>query len=272
MGISDDIHPAIRPHPKKKPQEKPLEPDEIKIKYSREEDEEDDDSLKHQRSQMEDDFFDDFRTKQKNYYNEENTRQQIEKSEEEPKIINKKETAPQPKKHGNPMTKWVVLLVLILIALLVWQNWSKISKVIGWDDKADSTEESLPNYSSATTGTDYTNGTTSSTPTATSTPAPAATTTPSIDQSKITIQLLNGNGISGSANQVKTQLVAAGFTIDSVTNARKFSYPSSIIYYKTGKSAEADLVKSALSDRQCELTNSDTIVGNYDIVVVIGKT
>lgn len=272
MGISDDIHPVSKSHPKKKPQEKPLEPDEIKIKYSREEDEEDDDSLKHQRSQMEDDFFSDFKTRKNNYYREEVANQPVEKSQQEPKAIHNKEMVHQPKKHGNPMTKWVVLLILILIALLGWQNWSKISKVIGWDNKADSTEESLPSYSSATTGTDYTSGTATSTPAATSTPVTQTTPTPSIDQSKITIQLLNGNGISGSANQVKTQLVAAGFTIDSVTNARKFTYQSSIIYYKTGKSAEAELVKSALSDRQCELSNSDSIVGNYDIVVVIGKT
>lgn len=273
MGISDDIRLTKKSPAKKQDIEKPLDPDEIKIKYSREEDEAGEDNLKHQRSRMEDDFFGEQKSGYLREAPEEND-DEPEEPKEEPKAKYKEEDYHQPKKHGNPMTKWVVLLLLVLIALLTWQNWSKISKAIGWGNQSESSDEALPKYSSTTEGTDYTSGSTSADSSASTTPdqGTTATTTPSIDKSQITIQVLNGNGISGSANIVKTQLVAAGFTVDSVKNALKFTYQSSIIYYKTGKSAEADLTKNALPDRQCELTNNDSVVGNYDIVIVVGKT
>jgi len=270
MGISDDIRLTKKSSAEKKPpKEKPLDPDEIKVRYSREEDGVDDNSLKHRRSQMEDDFFGDRGAKHRT---SETESVQKEPDKEEPGVRYKEKDYHQPKKHGNPMAKWVVLLILILIALLVWQNWSKISKAIGWGSESESSNESLPSYSSTTEGTDYTSGTTSTntTPNTADQTTPAAAA-PAIDKTKITIQVLNGNGISGSANHVKTQLVTAGFTVDSVKNALKFTYQSSIIYYKTGKNAEADLVKNALTERQSELTNNDSVVGNYDIVVVVGK-
>lgn len=270
MGISDDIRLTKKSSNKKKSSQKLLGPDEIKIKYSRAEDKTGDTSLKYQRSQMEDDFFDD--NKEKHEIPElEDKKDEL--TEKYPEVKYKEDDYHQPKKQGNPMTKWVILLILVLTTLLVWQNWSKISKAIGWESNPESSNKSLPNYSSTTKNTDYTSSSTSiNTPTDTPTQNTSATTTADIDKSKITIQILNGNGISGSANNVKTQLVNAGFTVDSVKNAYKFTYQSSIIYYKTGKNAEADLVKSALSDHQCELINDDSIAKNYDIVVVVGKT
>lgn len=273
MGISDDIRVTKKSSAKKTDiEEKPLDPDEIKIKYSRDEDEADDDDLKHQHSKMEDDFFADHRSTHFREVVEENY-DESDLPEDKLETERVEEDSHQPKKHGNPMTKWVIMLIIVLVALLVWQNWSKISKAIGWGNETESNTESLPSYSSTKEGTDYTSGSTSTNnSTGTTTPTAPAATTPTIDKSKITIQLLNGNGISGSANSVKTELVNAGFTVDSVTNAHKFTYQSSIIYYKTGKSAEADLVKNAIPDKKTELVNDDSIVGNYDIIVVIGKT
>lgn len=270
MGISDDISFKKDNLPTKKRSDKPLGPDEIKIRHSKDEEE---DNSRYEHAQMEDDFFDDHKSRYLRQEPEENVEEPENEPEDELKAKYDEEDYHQPKKHGNPMTKWVVLLILVLIALLVWQNWSKISKAIGWGDNTTSNDASLPNYNSSTKGTDYTSSSTGTdTSTSTSTPSTSPATTPSIDKSKITIQILNGNGVKGSAAAVKTQLVNAGFTVDSVKNALKFSYPSSIIYYKTGKSAEADLVKSTLADRQSELTNDDKIVGNYDIVIVVGKT
>lgn len=133
----------------------------------------------------------------------------------------------------------------------------------------------MPKYDSETTGNDYTSqNAANSSADSTNQSQNAATTpaTPSIDKSQITIEVLNGNGISGSASSVRDTLVAAGFNVDRVANAYSFSYQTSQIYYKTGKNAEADLVKSTLSSRQCDLLNDDSVVGNYDIVVVVGQT
>jgi len=198
------------------------------------------------------------------------------REEEEQKPAEKELDNHQGKKTGNPMTKWVVLLILILIGLLVWQNYSKILDLIGLNKTSNpSTESSLSDYSSSSSGTDYTNksnpAANSSAPTADQSQSATTATAPTIDKTKITIEVLNGNGISGTAAKVKNQLVNAGFTVDKVANAYKFTYQSTIIYYKTGKSGEADLVKTALSDRQSETNNNDSVVGNYDIAVVVGK-
>ena len=86
------------------------------------------------------------------------------------------------------------------------------------------------------------------------------------------MQVLNGNGISGSASSVRDQLVAAGFVVDKVANASRFTYTKTTIYFKTGKDAEAELVKSALTGHDVESFNNDAVVGDYDVIVVVGKT
>lgn len=274
MGISDDIrrNKKITP-PKVEEKEKPLGPDEIRIRYARDRDEEETSSLKHERSQMEDDFFGDEPEHFISHHETNDT------NENKPKGVAKQHGLNQMNqnisaKKGNPMTKWVILLVLILIALLAWQNWDKISSLIGLNNQNSAKEDAnLEEYNSSVSGTDYTTG---STPTDTSgastSPEATQSQTPTIDKSQITIQILNGNGITGSAASVKNTLVSAGFTVDSVLNAYKFTYQTSIIYYKTGQSAEADAIKQALPNRQLELINDDEIAGNYDIVVVVGKT
>lgn len=281
MGISDDIRRQNKiKSTKKSGTEKPLGPDEIRIRYSRKEDEEEISSLKQERSKIEDDFFADQSLDHQIYSHHSDKPESEEKELESPEQMPEaRHETPRPQasepKKGNPMTKWVILLVLVLIALLAWQNWSKISKYVGLSNTDSAKDDQLSNYNSSVSGTNYTDETTSGQDTT----APAASTsstnttaqTPTVDKSKIAIQVLNGNGITGSASKVKDQLVAAGFSVDSVTNAYKFTYQTTIIYYKTGQSTEADAVKQALADRQTELTDDDEIVGNYDVVVVVGK-
>jgi hypothetical protein len=84
---------------------------------------------------------------------------------------------------------------------------------------------------------------------------------------------LNGSGIKNSAQTAAGILSTAGFTVSATANARSFNYQKTLIYYKTGGGAKAELVKAALSNYQTETTPSDSIVGtNYDIVVVVGKS
>lgn len=263
MGISDDIKPKKSPQKTeddakdhiKDPNEVIIHHKEPEIDYPYLRDPELD--------QREEDFFESDSPKEN----------LPDKTETEQDIQNRPE-----KKHGNPMTKWVVLLILILIALLVWQNYSKIAEITGLSKLLNSSSESnLESYNSDLQGTDYTSQADSNTNTANSNAdqnQTSATETPAvtIDKSIITIEILNGNGISGSAGTVKDLLVQAGFTVDKVANANSFKYEKTIIYFKTGKNAEAELIKNSLSSRQCEISNDDSIVGNYDIVVVVGKT
>ncbi len=105
---------------------------------------------------------------------------------------------------------------------------------------------------------------------ATEATAPAATT-PVIDKSTIKIKILNGNGVSGSAASVRNQLTGSGFSVAAITNAKTFSYQTTIIYYHTGKEAEATLVKDAVTGKETALELSDTVTTQHDVVVVVGK-
>ena len=83
---------------------------------------------------------------------------------------------------------------------------------------------------------------------------------------------MNGNGVTGSASVAKQVLVDAGFTVASTANARKYTYATSIVYYKTGKETEAKFVNESLTGYVTELVNEDSVMGVYDVVIVIGAS
>lgn len=208
---------------------------------------------------------------------------------------NKKETAPPKKISGDIKDEggiseaevkrfdhllnlflWIVCG--LLLATLIYINFDEIKSVLLKEDtktsdsaKVTITKPTLDVYSgtvvtgdAAATGTAATTGATVTTGI---TAEPVATT---IDKKSIKMNVLNGNGISNSAVAVKNILVKAGFTVSSVANARKFTYPTTIVYYKTGKEAEAELVKDALSTRSVTTELYDGI-GSLDLQVVVGK-
>lgn len=258
MGISDDIKPKKSP---RKTEDDAKDPDEIII-HHREPEIEYPFSQDAELEQREEDFF-------SSDYPKENINKPIEKEPDARSNLGKR---------GNPMTKWVIILIIILVGLLIWQNYSKIIEITGLKKLLNSSNESdLESYNSDMQGTDYTSQVNSNSNSATTNSdqnqtSTATTATPTIDKSAITIEILNGNGISGSAGSVKDQLTGAGFTVDKVANAYNFNYEKTIVYFKTGKNTEADLIKNALSNRQCETSNDDSVVGNYDIVVVVGQS
>lgn len=269
VGIADDIKPKIN-KPKKdlKSVDQIKNPDEVYIKFGNKVNYDFDNIPDHDLNKKENEFFND------DEFDEKSNRET-----KESRPVKNTSLIENDKKqhHGNPMTKWVILLILILIGILVWQNYSKITKFIGIDGFLDSSSsDSLNEYDSNISGTDYTTGTTgtgagSSTSTQTTETPTSTAVTPAIDKSTISMEILNGNGISGSASAIKDQLTTAGFTISKVANAYNFNYTNTIIYYKTSKESEANLVKDTLTNHTCETINSDKIVGSYDIVVVVGK-
>lgn len=262
VGISDDIKPKVNPQKDKDEVENRADdPNEVKIHHR---DLEIDYPLT-RNSELE--------QKEEDFFKPDSTHDDFQKQSKSEEKVEK-----PSKKQGNPMTKWVVLLIIILVALLVWQNYSKILEVVGLNKLLNTSNESeLESYDSNLQGTDYTSQSslsadTSSTNANQNQASIAETPATSIDKSKITIKILNGNGISGSAGAVKDQLVQAGFIVDKVANAYNFKYENSIVYFNTGMNVEAELIKTTLSDRQCEVVNDDSVVGNYDIVIVVGKS
>lgn len=193
-----------------------------------------------------------------------------------------KKPSTAPKKRRNHVGCFVVILLIVLIGLLIWQNNTFFQKYLNIFRRQNGSKDTTPSESSVDsagietiTGQDYASSTEPQTQ-PTSQPAAAVNTqtppAPVIStKSSLLIKILNGNGVSGSAASVKSTLESAGYTIDIVKNAASFSYATTIIYYKTGKSAEATELTTTLSGRTTSTEISDSIAGKYDIVVVVGK-
>ncbi len=196
-----------------------------------------------------------------------------EKQAEEEKTKEEKEYfGNHPKKTNNPMAKWVVFLIIILVFLLFYQNYSYFEGFFAGENNNETEENNSGSF--------YENDYTAETLDTTQENAPADAkseetdtsilVTATIDRASQSISILNGNGVSGSADEVKTTLESSGFSISHVGNALKFSYVNTEIFYNIDKMAEAEDLKSTLTDRTCEIFENSSVAGNYDIVVVVG--
>lgn len=195
--------------------------------------------------------------------------------DKEPEIKKTKKEATRNKKKRNPMTKWVVILVIVLVSLLVYQNYSYILDLFVSEEsvpKEESEANSLydNDYVSETEDTQSYDATTDERASSIETETSTTSENDTFERSSLNISVLNGNGITGSAKTVKTTLETAGYSVSNVSNALKFSYTNTTLYYNTGKSKEAEEMKDVLADRTCELYENRSVAGNYDIVVVVG--
>lgn len=169
---------------------------------------------------------------------------------------------------------WIfVLLLLGLFGAIFFSNYKNVKSLFGLQNQSSNNNSSgneTTNTNETIQGQDYTTGestTVENTPQATAA-TPAAT---SVNKATLSIEVLNGNGISNSASEIKAILETAGFTIAKTANAKTFSYANTIVYYKTGKEDGANLVKEALAARTVTTEKSDDVCKTYDIVVVVGK-
>lgn len=278
MGISGDIRPRKPKQIKTKPAEEPvleetpkLEEGEEVVQIHRHEAP----AFEHFRDEKEEEIDDFFA----------GTYQQPEEEKEEYPVQKKL------KRGSRNNSKWlkvgIVILVAILVVILVKQNLNTIYKFIGLDEllgESNTGTTSTNSYESLST--DYTNNTTGTSSTGTNSGAAvtgtgsAATTTPmatpatapatTLNKSSVKVSVLNGNGIAGSAAGVKTTLITAGYTVSNLSNAKVFTYATTMIYYKTGKAEYATDIKNTLTSRTVEIKESNAIAGSYDLVVVAG--
>ncbi|MCX6812754.1 MAG: LytR C-terminal domain-containing protein [Candidatus Berkelbacteria bacterium] len=193
-----------------------------------------------------------------------------EKTPAKAKVETKTKDIGQEKKgFGWFYTTIIILVILILATILIWQNFDTLKSY--WNGSHKNKKDANLNQILNSNGNSSQNysGSTTTTPTTTQ---PTTTTSPTVDKS-FPISVLNGSGIKNSAASVSSELTTAGFTtVTNSGNARSFSYSSTVVYFKTGKDVEADLVKTALPDQTVTATESNSVVGaNYDIVVVVGK-
>jgi hypothetical protein len=100
----------------------------------------------------------------------------------------------------------------------------------------------------------------------TSTPSPTPATT---TKSNITLRVLNGTTTAGAASVAKSTLEKNGFTVRTVGNALHQNYLSTIIYYKTGNLAEAQLVQQGLTGYSATLQESTELASPDQVLVVV---
>lgn len=172
----------------------------------------------------------------------------------------------EKKKSHFPTKLVIILFIIIFLAIFLYKTYYPKIHSYFYSETSQNSDESSIYVSNPSNDTSSSSTTTPSTTT-----TPTATTPATIDKSTISLEVLNGNGIAGSASSVAKTLTTAGFIVAKTTNAQHYTYLKTYIYFKTGKDAEAALVATALPDRQTTTAVSDTIAKNYDVVVVVGK-
>ena len=107
------------------------------------------------------------------------------------------------------------------------------------------------------------------TPSPTPAPPSAASATPDNEKTKILMRVLNGSRKPERLITATDTLAKAGFKVDSTGNAVNF-YQTTVIYYKAGKLQEAQLVQTAAKEVLQSTLQQSSIVGNNDVLVVVG--
>jgi hypothetical protein len=62
---------------------------------------------------------------------------------------------------------------------------------------------------------------------------------PQLARSETSVIILNGNGVSGAAHSVASQVEARGYSIGDVGNANRTDYTRSVVMYRPGHRGEA---------------------------------
>jgi len=95
---------------------------------------------------------------------------------------------------------------------------------------------------------------------------------PTLDKSKVTISVLNGNGIRGDAYKVKVILEKDGWKVATYGNAASFKYQNTLVYYKEGQEEAGKQVEETLkkSGQVTSLEKSSSLT-KYDVQVIVGR-
>jgi len=108
-------------------------------------------------------------------------------------------------------------------------------------------------------------------PSPTPTPTPTPTPMPP-NRGDITIQILNGGGVSGAASKMKKLLEDKGYKVGDVSNADAYTYDKTELHVKTAKSAYQKLLIDDLKDTYSISTNTAALTDSvsYDGRVIVG--
>jgi len=162
-------------------------------------------------------------------------------------------------------------LALGIIALLVAVGSALYIIYKGSSSKKDTNKATVVSVTPTASGTATGSATASTTATTAATTSSTATGTSSFKYTDESIRIANGNGKNGEGARIKKILEDKGYKIASTGNASK-NYDQTTVFYKTGQESLANALKEAIKDEySAVIENSDTTVGSYDAIVVLGK-
>lgn len=107
-------------------------------------------------------------------------------------------------------------------------------------------------------------------------PTPELTPEPTpepVDKGSLTIRVLNGNGVTGSAAQARVFLAEKGYNAVASENADHFNYTKTVIKIKPGNDRLLEVLKADLAERfQLDEVQSLPEDQDVDIIVIVGKS
>jgi len=113
------------------------------------------------------------------------------------------------------------------------------------------------------------------TPTPTTGPevTPTSTQSGTIKREGLTIQVLNGGGVSGAASKMKKFLEDKGYTVSDTANAASYTYEETLILVKADKKAYITLLEEDLGEQYTLGTSAATLEddASYGAQVIVGK-
>ena len=181
------------------------------------------------------------------------------------------------KMHGRKRPKALLILIIFLLILFVLIFVS--TRFLGTGLEEDSTETTpptpviVPSSTPMPTKEGEEKESITITPTGVSPTPKKQTVTPGeLDRSSLSIQVLNGSGISGAAGKMQATLDNLGYTDVTTGNADAFDYEDISISVKSTKAKFLELLKKDLSDSYT-IGDTDTKLtsGSYDAVIIIGQ-
>lgn len=89
-----------------------------------------------------------------------------------------------------------------------------------------------------------------------------------VQPAAVSVKVLNGNGVDGSASKAATSLMPFGFKIAETTSADNFGYSETLIRYAPGNQPQAELLKSYLTGGA--KLERDATLPTTGVVLVVG--
>src|SRR3990167_9681851 len=175
---------------------------------------------------------------------------------------------------NDPMVFYLILglcaivLLVVLSVVLIYRGSRRNSPS---SEAVTATTTDTSTDTSATSQTDQTVTDTATTPATDTASSDTQAAAPAIDKANVLVRVVNGNGRNGEAALMAKALNDAGFTKVTTGNALS-RYKTTVVYYKTGKLAEAQAVETVIKAKyKTNLLENPSIVKTNDVLVALGN-